>query len=240
MDAARGKLAGGDLSKLRRPLTAEKIANVHYAEALELDQAERDFLLPTAQFDPDEIEPKWLADALASPREVDPIRARFRNGYAQALRRVASGRAPNDEMQAVIGWAVDKFTERRNTTVKPKNAEWRQLARSLAAVQLEALARADERDQGDWSGEPKLPVLRHDTPADVLPISGDKARILCAESKLPLSEIVLRMHAEKKNLRDGTKNEQRVAVRMFEEFLGEPTPIYKIARRDVIAYKTCC
>jgi integrase len=129
------------------------------------------------------------------------------------------------------------FTERRNTSVKPETAEWRQLARSLAAVQLEALARADERDEGDLTGEPKLPVLRHDTPADVLPISGDKARILCAESKLPLSQILPRMHAEKRNLRDSTKAEQRVAVRMFEEFLGEPTPVYKISRRTMIDYK---
>jgi len=237
LDAARAKLTSGDLPKLRRPLSAEKIANVHYAEALELDEAERDFVLPTAQLDLTKSSPNgWRM--LSRPRR----RLTYSGlGFGMATPKPCVGsravaRLMTRCKRLLVGRST-MFTERRNTSVKPETAEWRQLARSLAAVQLEALARADERDEGDLTGEPKLPVLRHDTPADVLPISGDKARILCAESKLPLSQILPRMHAEKRNLRDSTKAEQRVAVRMFEEFLGEPTPVYKISRRTMIDYK---
>jgi hypothetical protein len=213
LDAARAKLTGGDLPTLRRPLSAETIAKVHYSEEIEADELTR------------------------GPSDHDP--APFREGYARALRRVASGRASDEEIRAAIGWALNKFTERRNTAVKPETVEWRQLARALANVQLEALARSAERDQGDWSGEPKLPVLKNEEPimSSVVSLSGDKARILCAESKLPLSQVLPRMLAQRRNMRDATKNELRVAVRMLEEYLGEPTPIYKISRRMMIDYK---
>ena len=52
----------------------------------------------------------------------------------------------------------------------------------------------------------------------------------------PLSELLPAFFKER-NISPGNENEHEVSVRMFEDHLGEPKPLYKITRRDVLAYK---
>lgn len=122
---------------LARPLTIPGMARAYYAEELQFDERERNH-----------PERKHVTDmSWTRPARVE------------ALRAVASGRASNAEAEAVIGWAIDGFRARGNTTVLPETAEWRELARMLAAVELETLERVAERDQGNDAGQPTHPIL---------------------------------------------------------------------------------
>lgn len=147
--AARGKLNVAALPAPRsrpRPLTVAQIAHTHFAEELALDDADRNLA--------DSVDMAWTRD-----------------GHTGLLRRVASGRARNEEMQAAVGWAIAKFQARGSTSVEPNSAEWRALARTLAQVQLEAVEAAVERDAGREPAPPKLPILAEPpTPTPVVPI----------------------------------------------------------------------
>lgn len=136
IDAARAESKLDDEPRPGRPLSNRQMARALYNAEMALDEAER---------------------AQADIQPVDP--SLFRAGYVDALRRVAAGRAPNDEIAAVIGWAVDGFIERGNARVKPGSAEWRQLARDLPGIQLEAIKRSEERDRCEFGGKPTHPLL---------------------------------------------------------------------------------
>lgn len=114
------------------------------------------------------------AAADASRSGFTALSPSYRERQVQALRRVASGQSENEEMQAVVGWAVEKFQARGNTAVEPGRDEWRSLARVLAQVQLEALGAAIERDAGREPIAPKLPILVD--PPTPSPVVGTKAR----------------------------------------------------------------
>lgn len=138
--AARAKLDVSATAPPRvraRPLTVPQIAHMHFAEELAIDAAERDHPDQTAVTDM-----AWALD-----------------GYAGLLRSVAAGRATNEEIEAAVGWAIEKFRTRGSTAVDPGTAEWRALARTLAQVQLEAVEAVAERDAGREPAPPKLPIL---------------------------------------------------------------------------------
>ena len=119
-----------------RLLTTQQLALTHYTRELATDERGRNFKGYDAQ---------WREDSA-------PI-------YAQHLRRVASGSAPDDECDGIIGWAIDAFTGDGNATVQRGTPEWRALARQLAAIQLEIEKRKDERDRGESDLRPRTRCL---------------------------------------------------------------------------------
>lgn len=193
-----------------RHLTDAQIARAHYAAELALDDKTRNAGAELSL---------WA-----------------RNGQLDALKRVASGAADNDEIAATIGWAVDTMTGRGNATAETGSPAWRTLARTLAMVQIEAAKRMTERDAGDFTGKPSLPVLTEPDPAK--PKNGDPLadRFLTDDSALTLRDLLPRFLAESE-MSEASKNEHDVSVRMFDEFTGEPRPLFRITRRDVLAYK---
>ena len=58
-------------------------------------------------------------------------------------------RPPDDEINAVIGWAIDTLIVDGNVKAEIGLTEWRALARQQAAIQLEVERRKDERDRGE-------------------------------------------------------------------------------------------
>lgn len=211
LDAAR---KGVDDSRPARRLSTDEAARTHYEAELVLDDRVRD-----------------------APTESDTaaqFNALFLPGYQAALTRVASGRAPDDEIRAAIGWAVDGFTARGKITLAEGSPEWRRFARTLAGVQIEALKRVQERDAGDFAGSPSHPALMPKAPT---PSSDPLAsRILGPDSQKTLAEVAQRFLAER-NAKPQTGYEYGVLVRMFDEHMGEPKPIYAIMRADVHAFK---
>jgi len=142
IDDARRRLHGDRIElslgiRANYPLTIEQMAIAHYFSELNHDSASRAY-----------PHQEKIADISAT-----------RPAFRKVLIRAAAGAAQNDEMAATIGWAVEIFRQRGNHNAEYGSEEWRTIAMKLAAAQLEAIAREDERNEGNFSGEPVHPVL---------------------------------------------------------------------------------
>ena len=96
--------------------------------------------------------------------------------HVAALRRAVSGSASDGELVTLVGHSLATYRQRGAMTASPGSPEWREIARTFAAVELEILSRTVERDEGDYSGEPRLPILNapapHNELADAVSLTG--------------------------------------------------------------------
>ena len=143
-------------------LALRHLAVAHYAEELRIDDASRSGALHTDM-------------------------SAFQGAHEAALKTIASGRFTDDFAKAIVGWAIDDFVQRGHIKVVAGTPKWRELAKSLAGVQLDALKRVAERDEGDFSGRPTHPLL---TKAEPLPGDPLNTRILGPESHKTLAELL--------------------------------------------------
>ncbi|WP_161138815.1 site-specific integrase [Propylenella binzhouense] len=213
IDAARRQPSKQDVPRPRRGrrLSARDMALQHYADQTAFDAEIRD------------SDPRFAA--------MDGID----EGYVARLRRVIAGAAPDQEIQATVGWIMRKFADQGTDRLEPGSSEWRSHARTLATAELESLARTAERDEGDFTGTPTHPIFTQ--PAEK-PEATDPhaARIVSDESLLTLDDLLPKFLKERAPS-PAMQHEHIVSTRMFNEFLGGPRPVYAITRRDVNAYK---
>jgi hypothetical protein len=195
-----------------RILSLRNLAGAHYDSEIAIDDAER-------SFDP--------AD-LPSNNAV-----RYQPAYEVMLRNVASGRFSDAEALAAVGWAIEGFQARGNTKAVSGTPEWRELARTLAAIHLETFSQKAARDQGDFAQERKHPLLQ---PPKAAPDDPLKVRIIRPDSERTLGDLAEQFATEKATS-DRTRHDNRVTIRMFEEQLGEPLPIYRLTRQHVHGFK---
>ncbi len=182
-----------------RVYSSGELAHVHYSEELDRDDRVRD-----------------------AGEGGDPI---FSKGYADALKKIASGRADLELTQATIGWAIESFGAQKRVVPPLGSTEWRSLARTLAGIQLEVLARIDERDHGDFSGTPKHTLL----------IEAPEAP---ARRPIGVSDIFEGYRNELQKAGKGRDARKRWAPieRSLKDFLGHGRA-GQIARRDVLGWK---
>ncbi|WP_277021496.1 MULTISPECIES: site-specific integrase [Paracoccus] len=155
-----------------------------------------------------------------------------RSVYANKLRLLVADTLDRDEAEALIGFAADDLMSKNLAPDVPRDV----LLKTLAQVQLEALARFEERDGGKVIlSEPTLPVLTAPDPQPITMAPGDRP------SGTTLSDVLTAFHKERgaggRSLAPKTMEEHKSAVRMFEEFKGGPVAVQAITRKDVIAYK---
>jgi integrase len=212
LDAARARAKEGEVARapVRRgcPLTAQQMARQHYLAQIELDQEIRE------------------SDERASLSFIDDIRV-------ADLKRTIKGAATNAELDSLVGLILAKFRLRGHTEITPASPEFRKTAMDLAIAEHEALAVMAARDDGDLAAATTSTLLIAEQPVEPTPTS---PRILGPDSIKTLGEIVSVMMVEKK-ARPASVYEYEVAVRMFDEHLGEARPVYTITRRDVLTYK---
>lgn len=212
IDQARARLGA------KTPLSTREAARAFYNRELGRDADER-----TVSGDVR----RWMADT-----------ERF---LATKLDQVQRGAVDDEEAEALVGWAADEMITRGEVTDAPRgSAVRRQLLQELAGVKIETLQRAADRDAGAIIlPEPKNPLLadKAEPAAPIVISEANRSRVLCDGSLKPLSEILPTFHAERR-IADKTGDEHRVAIRMLEEFLGEPKPVAEIVRRDMLAFKT--
>jgi len=195
-----------------RVLSLRNLAGAHYDSEIAIDDAERSF----------------------DPADMPPNNAGlYQPAYEVMLRNVASGRFSDAEALAAVGWAIEGFQARGNTKVVSGTPEWRELARTLAAVQLETFSQKAARDQGDFAQERKHPLLK---PPKAAPDDPLKVRIIGPDSERTLGDLAGQFATEKATS-DRTRHDNRVTIRMFEEQLGEPLPIYRLTRQHVHGFK---
>lgn len=207
---ARAKAEGAARAPARhgRPLTAQQMARQHYLSQIEFDQEIRE------------------NDERAASSFIDDIRV-------ADLGRAIAGAATNADLEALVGRVLTGFRLRGHTQITPASSEFRKVAMALAIAEREALAVSAARDEGDTTAATAHPLLAAGQSIEPAPVS---PRILGPDSTKALSEIVSLMMVEKK-ARPASVYEYQVAVRMFEEHLGEARPVYTITRRDVLSYK---
>ncbi|HZG28512.1 MAG TPA: tyrosine-type recombinase/integrase [Ensifer sp.] len=143
----RAQIAKGEaITPGRYPLPVDQIALRNYNERLAFD-----------------TELRSVSHAWASVGIDDRMVAMLRDGLA--------GKLPDDAMETLVGDRIERYRLLGNTTAIKGTPEWRTLARALCMSELEALARAAERDEGDFTGKPEDPMLANAVAAD--PVTDD-------------------------------------------------------------------
>lgn len=117
----------------RYPLSPDQIAVSHYHQRLAFDDQLRN-------------------DVRHSHGYVDDL-------LVQRLRDAMAGKLSDEELSSLIGPRIERFRAAGNLTAQPGSDEWRQIARALCVAEYEALSRVAERDEGDFTGQPTIPLL---------------------------------------------------------------------------------
>ena len=117
----------------RYPLAPDQLALSHYMQRLAFDDVLRN-------------DPRYAAVS------IDDL-------LVERLRQAIAGKLNDSELQELVGEQIDRFRSLGNLTAERGSDEWRIIARALCSAELEALARAAERDEGDYSGRPTTPML---------------------------------------------------------------------------------
>lgn len=128
------------VSVARYPLALDQIAHSHYVQRLNLDDQLRN-------------DPRYAAVGID-------------DALVGRLREATAGRANDAELGALVGAQIERFRAAGNIDAKPGSAKWREIARALCHAELEALARAAERDEGDFTGTPTAPVIKDAQPPE--------------------------------------------------------------------------
>ncbi|MHA6644611.1 integrase [Mesorhizobium sp. A623] len=119
----------------RYPLAADQIALRNYQSQIAFDEQLRNSDARYASFG-------YVDETLV---------AKLKDGIIGSL--------DNVELAALVGTRIERFRRLGNTTAEVGSDEWRTLARAMCISEYEALARAAERDEGDFTGQPSHPML---------------------------------------------------------------------------------
>ncbi len=233
-----------DLRKRRMPTAGDlqKAVWSHYEGELELDRASR-LRLPSAS-DVANAEGQLAADVQAGrvpwseapmvqlAATVDLIGLKGQADYERELRsihlKVLRQHSATGET-ALISWAADETIRRDGLLIERSSLEYRDLCHRLLRTQIEILERAAERDQGNWAGFPRDPIV---IPPDLT--LGNKFA-LPGES---IMELYDRFKAENPgSVASATWERNRRIVQRFAEFIGETSHISGMTRATVRDWK---
>lgn len=199
--AERGSGQGRSQSTpARYPLAPDQLALSHYQQRLALDDYLRN-------------DPRY------SSVDIDDL-------LIMRLRDAIAGRASDDELDALIGDQLELFRAAGNITAKQGSIEWRVIARALCIAEYEALERASERDEGDYSGSPTAPIIK-----DAEPAPEPQKRI--SLKRLWTDYVAMRQQAG--FMRDGGRR-QIVAIDSLRQFLKHDDA-QKITKKDLLEWR---
>lgn len=184
----------------RYPMTREQLAHSHYLRRLAFDDELR-------------TDPRYAAIGID-----DLLVAR--------LREAISGRVDNAELSSLVGSDIERYRASGNVDAARGTDEWRSIAHALCQAELEALARAAERDEGDFTGMPTAPIIRDAQPPEN--VSGPVSL-----SKLWEDYVAARRQVD--YMRDGGKR-QGAAIKQLREFLKH-NDAARIAKKDIMAWR---
>jgi integrase len=130
---------------------------------------------------------------------------------------------------ALISAFADQVIEREQLLIERGSPAYRDLCQRLQRAQIQALERAAERDQGNWTGAPTDPIVK---PPDLT--LGNKFA-LPGESIMELHD---RFRAENPgSVSADTWDRNRKVVKLFAEFVGETAHVSSITRKAVRDWK---
>ncbi|WP_210526699.1 DUF6538 domain-containing protein [Rubellimicrobium arenae] len=133
-----------------------------------------------------------------------------------------------EDETVLIDHEVEAYVTENNLAVLPDSPEWRELAHRIMRAEIEALQRAQERDSGDFGGQPDDPIVRP-TPAPRRPVTPPAERI----------PAVLDLFASD-NPRGVSRdriNQIKRDVSLFLDVVGHDVPMSAITRAAVREWK---
>jgi len=184
----------------RYPLAPDQIAHSHYMRRLAFDDQLRN-------------DPRYASVG------IDDV-------LVSRLREVIAGRFNDAELGALVGAQIERFRTVGNLDAEPGTAEWREIARALCHAELEALARAAERDEGDFTGQPTAPIIVAAQPPE-------EPRKSVSLSKMWADYVSFRKQAGFMN--DGGKR-QRPVIESLRKFLRHDDAS-RITKKDMLAWR---
>lgn len=147
----------------------------------------------------------------------------FRPGLVSELKKhLANGET------VLVEWAADEIIQREDWLIERGSRPYRELCHKLQRAWLDALRRANERDEGDFDEAPQYDLLKGpDTP-------GHSKKAKAGETIMELFE---RFAKEQKRQKPSTLNQSRKIVRRFAEFVGIDANISAVTPKNARDWK---
>ena len=158
-----------------------------------------------------------LKDAAKDERESREIREKT------IARHLAIGETAN------ISWAADDFIAREKLLIQKGSRAYKDLCQRLQRAELEALQRRRERDEGNWCGEPRDPIVK--------PPGALKGVKTASPGETILELFAKFKHEKRSSVTEDTWHQNEKIVRLFAEFVGETAHVSVITRRTIRDWK---
>lgn len=156
------------------------------------------------------------------------LRARTDDANLRSRRLAALKRALASGDNKLIASAVTDFVTKHKLLVEEGSDEYRELCVLMMRAEIEGLQRTLERDEGDFTGVPKDPIVR--------PASGI-AREAAApgETIMELFDIYARENPNQ--IKSDTLAQARRDVGLFVDHVGSTFPVHRIDKKAVREWK---
>jgi integrase len=219
-----------DALRAKRTLTDHELQTAiwnRYSELLRADELRRQSL-PTE----DDLDDLWQAlaeefghDDFKAWRILEDIADQHAIDRQERLRRLAILKTDlaKGEIRSVAP-VVHEIIKARDLDIEPRSPDQRKLAHGVQRAEIEALKRAQERDQGDFSGTPKDTLIK--PPTATAPIVAAPG-----ESIMELFDQFARQNPDA--VTPDTLNQSRFVIDTFSQFVGRHFPVSKITRKVV-------
>jgi integrase len=212
----------------------------HYTATLDRDERER-IGLPTETDIEMEMEKTLMAIQRDQVNLDDPLAVLVATIDLQVLQHAGrlsaeSRRVKLAEMQkhlaqgntVLIEHEVDAFLAENNLLVDRLSPQWISLARHMMRAEIDALQRTLERDQGDYTGQPRDPLVK--------PATGQRRET--AKPGQSIMEIFEVFASENpRGVANDRVNQCRRDISTFVEMVGSRFPIGKITKVEVRNWK---
>lgn len=132
---------------------------------------------------------------------------------------------------ALISHEVDDYLNRNRLLVERGTPDWISLARRMMRAEAEALERTLERDRGDYTGQPRDPLVKP-------PTAEKRAEMEVAPPGESIAEAVEAFRTENpRNVSKGRIEEACRDIGVFMETVGPSFPVSKLTKKHVREWK---
>ncbi len=241
----------GEFDALRRSLTSKEPTPEdiqaatweHYQSELEHHQRERQGRLNEQEIevetrriikDVEEGRLPWGDDPLSqvsAAAELTGLRnAAELQGRSRAIRKQTLEKHLGKNEPVLVRDVAHALIARENWAIEPNTEEFKKLCRNLLRAEIEALARAEEQDRGNFAGRP--------TDEFIKPPAGKIATPVAAPGE-SIRDLLDAYEADnRKRLTADTIRVNRQVIEMFVEFAGATLPARAITKDHVFAWKS--
>jgi integrase len=170
--------------------------------------------------DPEDVRAWRILEDLAATHDND----KKERSQRLALLKAELAKGETKSVKTVLAGVV----ETRDLNLPPRSAEERNLAQLLQRAEVQALARATERDAGDFGGSVTDPAIK--PPSAAAPLVAAPG-----ESIMELFEAFARDNPN--GSRPETMKQSRTVVELFSQFAGKHLPAAAINKKEVRDWK---